>query len=41
MLRYLDIIPRLDTIQAAVANYKMKNKLDNITNKRIRNSKIT
>ena len=31
---------RLDTIQAAVANYKMKNKLDNITNKRIRNSKL-
>ena len=29
---------RLDTIQAAVANYKMKNKLDNITNKRIRNA---
>jgi len=31
---------RLDTIQAAVANYKMKNKLDNITSKRIRNSKL-
>ena len=30
---------RLDTIQAAVANYKMSNKLDNITSKRIRNSK--
>ena len=30
---------RLDTIQAAVANYKMKNKLDNITNKRIKNAK--
>ena len=29
---------RLDTIQAAVANYKMKNKLDNITIKRIRNA---
>ena len=29
---------RLDTIQAVVANYKMKNKLDNITNKRIKNS---
>jgi aminotransferase EvaB len=29
---------RLDTIQAAVANYKMKNKLDNITNKRIKNA---
>ena len=31
---------RLDTIQAAVANYKMKFKLDNITKKRIRNSKM-
>ena len=31
---------RLDSIQAAVANYKMKNKLDNITNKRIKNSKL-
>jgi aminotransferase EvaB len=29
---------RLDTIQAAVANYKMKNKLDNITSKRIKNA---
>ena len=29
---------RLDTIQATVANYKMKNKLDNITNKRIKNA---
>jgi len=29
---------RLDTIQAAVANYKMKNKLDNITDKRIKNA---
>jgi len=29
---------RLDTIQAAVANYKMQNKLDNITNKRIKNA---
>ena len=29
---------RLDTIQAVVANYKMKNKLDNITNKRIKNA---
>ena len=29
---------RLDTIQAAVANYKMKYKLDNITNKRIKNA---
>ena len=27
---------RLDSIQAAVANYKMKNKLDNITSKRIK-----
>ena len=31
---------RLDSIQAAVANFKMKNKLDNITNKRIKNSKL-
>jgi len=31
---------RLDTIQAAVANYKMKNKLDNITAKRIKNAKM-
>ena len=31
---------RLDTIQAAVANYKMKNKLDNITFKRIKNAKM-
>ena len=29
---------RLDTIQAAVANYKIKNKLQNITKKRIRNA---
>ena len=29
---------RLDTIQAVVANYKMKKKLDNITNKRIKNA---
>jgi len=31
---------RLDTIQAAVANYKMRKKLDNITSKRIRNAKM-
>ena len=31
---------RLDTIQAAVANYKMKNKLDNITSKRIKNATL-
>ena len=31
---------RLDTIQAAVANYKMSKKLDNITFKRIKNSKL-
>ena len=31
---------RLDSIQAAVANYKMKYKLDNITSKRIKNSKL-
>jgi dTDP-4-amino-4,6-dideoxygalactose transaminase len=30
---------RLDTIQAAVANYKIKNKLKNITNKRISNAR--
>ena len=30
---------RLDTIQAAIANYKIKNKLDNITKKRISNAK--
>jgi len=29
---------RLDTIQAVVANYKIKNKLDNITKKRIKNA---
>jgi len=29
---------RLDTIQAVVANYKIKNKLENITKKRIQNS---
>ncbi len=29
---------RLDTIQAAVANYKIKNKLTNITKKRIKNA---
>ena len=29
---------RLDTIQAVVANYKLKNKLDNITKKRIKNA---
>ena len=29
---------RLDTIQAVVANYKMKNKLKNITIKRIKNA---
>ena len=29
---------RLDTIQAVVANYKMRNKLKNITSKRIRNA---
>ena len=29
---------RLDTIQATVANYKMKKKLDNITSKRIKNA---
>ena len=31
---------RLDTIQAAVANYKLKNKLTNITKKRIRNAHL-
>jgi dTDP-4-amino-4,6-dideoxygalactose transaminase len=31
---------RLDTIQAAVANYKLKYKLTNITNKRIKNAKL-
>lgn len=31
---------RLDTIQAAIANYKMRYKLDNITKKRIENSKM-
>tara|TARA_B100001173_G_C16013833_1_gene558866 strand:+ start:670 stop:1818 length:1149 start_codon:yes stop_codon:yes gene_type:complete len=29
---------RLDTIQAAIANYKLKNKLNNITAKRIKNA---
>jgi dTDP-3-amino-2,3,6-trideoxy-4-keto-D-glucose/dTDP-3-amino-3,4,6-trideoxy-alpha-D-glucose/dTDP-2,6-dideoxy-D-kanosamine transaminase len=29
---------RLDSVQAAVANYKIKNKLKNITNKRIKNA---
>ena len=29
---------RLDTIQAVVANYKLKNKLSNITKKRIKNA---
>lgn len=29
---------RLDTIQAAIANYKLKNKLNNITSKRINNA---
>ena len=29
---------RLDTIQAAIANYKLKNKLNNITTKRIKNA---
>ena len=41
MVASLDVFgfnSRLDTIQAAVANYKMKNKLDNITIKRIRNA---
>ena len=31
---------RLDTIQAVVANYKLKNKLDGITKKRIRNAHL-
>ncbi len=31
---------RLDTIQAAIANYKLKNKLTNITKKRIRNAHL-
>lgn len=31
---------RLDLIQAAVANYKMKYKLDNITKKRIKNARL-
>lgn len=31
---------RLDTIQAVVANYKLKNKLTNITKKRIKNAKF-
>ena len=31
---------RLDTIQAAVANYKLKYKLNNITKKRIQNAKL-
>lgn len=31
---------RLDTIQAVVANYKLKNKLTNITKKRIGNAKL-
>ena len=31
---------RLDTIQAVVANYKLKNKLNNITKKRIKNALI-
>ena len=31
---------RLDTIQAAVANYKIKNKLNNITFKRIKNANL-
>lgn len=31
---------RLDSIQAAVANYKMKYKLDNITKKRIKNARL-
>ena len=32
--------PRIDTIQAVVANFKMKNKLDNITKKRIGNAHL-
>ena len=31
---------RLDTIQAVVANYKLKNKLSNITRKRIKNASL-
>ena len=31
---------RLDSIQAVIANYKMKNKLDNITAKRIQNAHL-
>ena len=31
---------RLDTIQAVVANYKLKNKLDGVTKKRIKNSNL-
>ncbi len=31
---------RLDTLQAAVANYKLKNKLDKITKMRIQNAKL-
>ncbi len=31
---------RLDTIQAVVANYKLKNKLNRVTKKRIKNSKL-
>ena len=31
---------RLDTLQAAVANYKLKNKLNKITNMRIKNAKL-
>ena len=31
---------RLDTIQAVVANYKLKNKLNNITHKRISNAEL-
>ena len=31
---------RLDSIQAAIANYKIKNKLNTITNKRISNAKL-
>jgi dTDP-4-amino-4,6-dideoxygalactose transaminase len=31
---------RLDTIQAVVANYKLKNKLDGVTKKRMKNSNL-
>ena len=31
---------RLDTIQAVIANYKLKNKLNGVTKKRIKNSKL-